>query len=114
MNTARNVDSDIANTILAQLGGSRFTAMTGAKSFSVDRRCLIFKLPLTAGFVRDGISAVRITLEDSDLYTLSFYRQAPAPAFEVTLVHEAHGVDAEQLATVFEDTTGLRTSLGSR
>jgi hypothetical protein len=65
---------DVAHTILAQLGGRRFCAMTGAKQFVGSETSLMFTLPGTPGFVLHNIRKVRITLDPSDTYTMTFFR----------------------------------------
>lgn len=110
-------DMTVANTILAQLGGNKFRAMTGAKSFAGDKDSLTFKLP--ARFAKDGITAVKIKLEPTDTYTVTFYKQRPwtksniakGIAAAVVVVKEFDNVYCDTLCTVFESATGLATSL---
>lgn len=97
----------VATTILSQLGGGRFKMMTGAHSFTGDTNALVFKLPKA----KDGIKAVKITLDPSDTYTVTFYKQARAPSFKVTVVAEVSDVYADGLTQVFSMKTGLATSL---
>lgn len=101
----------VAQTILAQLGGNRFVAMTGAKNLTSDRNCLIFRLPRQRGFVKDGINAVRVTLEPSDTYTMTFFRQMGAPTHAVRTVREYTDVYAEDMRRLFTEATGLDTHL---
>ena len=113
MNTT--AEMGVAQTILAQLGGRRFMAMTGARRFVGDGRALRFRLPGTGGFVRGGINFVRITLNDLDTYDVEFIRLRSVTArrhveeFEVVAAHD--GIYADMLCEVFESETGLRTSL---
>jgi len=103
-----------ATEILRQLGGRRFVAMTGARNFINDHGALTFRLP-GGGFTRNGINYVRIELTPADLYKMTFNRcrwqprgghwQAPV------VVAEADGIYNDQLQAVFEETTGLATSL---
>ena len=58
------MSTEVAKTILAQLGGKRFIAMTGANSFTGSADELTFKLP-----TRGKMRAVKIKLEPSDTYT---------------------------------------------
>lgn len=102
-------DMTVANTILAQLGGNRFVAMTGAKSFSGGADCLTFRLPRT--MTKNRIQAMRITLDASDTYTVTALAQKSAPTHEVYTVDEASMVYCDMLREVFENMTGLRTSL---
>lgn len=61
---------NVAQTILQQLGGSRFVAMTGAKNFVSDGNTLRMTLP------KNGSRANRlwITLNGNDLYDMRFFR----------------------------------------
>lgn len=100
---------DIAKTILAQLGGSRFRAMTGAKDFLSTERGLIFGLPRYPG-VRTN--KVRITLDADDTYSVEFMRIAKkAGVPTVTTLDTISGVYADNLREVFEGYTGLATAL---
>ena len=94
-----------AATILAQLGGSKFVAMTGAKNLLGGADSLQFKLGAGA---KDGITHCRIVLDDSDTYTVSFFRVRGA---NVTNKGETSLVYNSNLRTVFEAATGFRTSL---
>lgn len=100
-------NAQIADTIQQQLGGHRFTAMTGARNFSYSsdstKGNLSFHLP-NARAAR-GIKYVRITLEATDTYTVEFLNSRLHVKASHTDVH------AEQLRSVFESVTGLRTSL---
>jgi len=99
----------IAETILEQLGGRRFLAMTGAKKLTVADSGLNFVLP--SNFAKDGINVVRITLTPADDYTVEFIRIGRAPRYTTTQVREATGVYCDNLRDVFTYTTGLDTSL---
>lgn len=99
----------VAQTILAQLGGSRFIAMTGAKNLVSGARALQFDLPRGA---KNKANRVTVTHTDADDYTVAFYRYE---AKTLTL-HLLHGdvipfVQAESLRSVFVDRTGLVVSL---
>lgn len=105
---------EIANTILAQLGGRKFLAMTGAKNLfgSDEERTLQFQLPRS--FAKDGINAVRVKLEESDTYTVTFYKVGTArTGYAHKTVREVSDVYADSLRAVFTETTGLETSLGT-
>ncbi len=99
----------IANTILAQLGGRRFVAMTGASKLTVADSGLNFVLP--SGFATDGINVVRITLTPADDYTIEFIRIGRAPHYKTQIIKTLDMVYCDQLTDVFERTTGLRVSL---
>ena len=101
----------IAHTILAQLGGNRFLAMTGAKNLLRTETGLHMRLPGKAHFVKGGINAVRINLDPSDTYTMTFLKIGRAPKYDVTTVYEISHVYHDQLVDIFEEQTGLRTEL---
>jgi len=96
----------IAETILSQLGGNKFIAMTGAKDFVAGAEYLRFKLPR----VYNGISHVCITLEIDDTYRVDFTKWH-ARRLEHTCVANSVGVYADQLRAVFTNQTGLETQL---
>ena len=105
----------IAETILAQLGGRRFITMTGASSFSSGEfkggPGLGFRLPSRS--TKNGIGGVRITLTPADLYTVEFLalRKGADGLTGVEVVSKFEGVYCDMLADVFEEATGLYTSL---
>lgn len=96
----------IAKTILEQLGGRRFVAMTGAKNFLGGERTLSFRLP--SYFARSGINAIRITLQPSDTYTVEFSRVRGVKFVPVS-THE--GIYCDALPALFTAETGLLTTL---
>lgn len=97
-------DLTAANTILEQLGGNKFRAMTGAKDFVGDTRALQFRLPKNP----KGVTNVRIELADDDTYTVKFFK---IRKWDVTALGEQAMVYADSLRAVFESGTGLRTTL---
>jgi hypothetical protein len=101
-----------ANTILHQLGGRRFIAMTGARNIMHDAGALIFSLPGRT-FTRGGINKVKIGLKDSDLYDMTFSKINHARCGTVTVkeVSTASDVYADKLQSVFAEATGLDTHL---
>lgn len=104
--------SQVAQIILSQLGGNRFVAMTGAKSFASGRfpngnEGLSFKLPRN----HSKAKACIITLNGLDLYDMEFLGQRNAPSYEVFPVNNYANLGAEQLAEIFTNETGLYTSL---
>lgn len=104
----------VANTIYQQLGGSRFKAMTGAKSLlslsgsTAPNGGLQITLP--SNFAKDGINKVIIKLNSSDTYDVEFGK-ARGTSYKVITTSE--GIYADSLAEVFTRYTGLDTSLGS-
>lgn len=103
---------DVANEILNQLGGRRFAAFTGAKNFVGDASSLSFSLPGNRGFTKDGINVVKVTLTPMDVYTVEFCRVRRS-GFEMkrTVIATVENVYNDNLREVFEEYTGLRTSL---
>jgi hypothetical protein len=94
----------VAQTILQQLGGRRFLAMTGAKFLVGGDNFLMFKLPRA----KDGINKVRITLNASDTYDLDFFRLRGTKVSQVAHVEDIYN---DQLQEIFTQHTGLYTSL---
>jgi hypothetical protein len=94
-----------AATILEQLGGHRFIAMTGSKNFVGGDLSLQFSLPRNA---KDGINKVRIILGADDLYRAEFWKIRGA---DMKCVSTSEMIYADQLANVFSLNTGLITSL---
>lgn len=108
-----NESGKIANTILEQLGGNRFVAMTGAKNFLARnvgaqgyKGGLFFVLP-AKNMV--GANRVEIMLGYSDTYAVTFYKSNGTRMKPVK--HFPEGVYVASLRRVFEETTGLRTRL---
>ena len=67
-------NKEIAATILAQLGGRRFIAFTGAKDFySIDNG-----LRFTIGRNASKANRVEIKLNGGDLYDVEFFKFSPA------------------------------------
>ncbi len=103
-------DLTVANTILEQLGGRKFTVMTGARNFVGDFSGLSFRLPGAGGFCADGINYVKVALNGNDEYDMTFSR---IRGMKVTQVAKYDGVQFDQLQELFTKATGLQTSLGT-
>ena len=100
----------IAQTILSQLGGGKFRAMTGAKDFVAIDNGLQFGLP--GRFAKDGINKVRVTLGDSDLYTVEFLRcYRRGLEFRADVKAREEGICCDMLQDCFKRATGLDTHL---
>ena len=95
-----------AQTILAQLGGNRFCAMTGAKDFIGLPRGLMFALPLR--MCANKANKVRIELDDSDTYKVEFFNIRGTTVKPIS-THEL--VYADRLAQTISDQTGLAVRL---
>lgn len=98
----------VANTILEQLGGRKFMAMTGVKEFFVAADNVSFRLPGGGGFTKNGVNLVVITLDPSDTYTMRFSRFR---AGKTKLLSEHVGVYFDALQEIFTRETGLATRL---
>ncbi len=95
----------VADTILSQLGGSKFAAMTGARAFVGSSNSLQFSIPRNR-----AIDKVFIELTELDLYNVTFFSIRGASVKAIRMVGS---VDATQLREVFTMTTGLETNLGT-
>ena len=98
----------IADTILAQLGGHRFIAMTGTNNFLADTRSLSFKLPRGTN---TKATHVVITLDADDTYTVEFVKCSLKAAVYRQVVKSLSMVYCDQLQRVFTSETGLLTRL---
>ena len=99
----------IAKTILEQIGGRRFAAMTGSKDFTDMGNGLRMSL------ARNKTSANRLDIiydGGADLYNMRFYRQSVSKkTFEVKTkdIKTYKGVYCDMLEDIFTDVTGLYT-----
>ena len=100
----------IAKTILEQLGGGRFVAMTGAKNMVAIESGLQFVLPRTRHYVKDGINKIQIILNPSDTYTVRGLKYMPRK-FECNELANEQGIYADMLQRTFTEMTGLNTRL---
>lgn len=105
-------DQEIAQTILQQLGGSRFTTMTGAKSYTAIEKGLMFQLP--TGFAKNGINKVRIYLGPRDTYRVEFWKLGPSPRYATKIISSHDDIYVDALRELFESQTGLYLTLGAR
>ena len=95
----------IAKTILSQLGGNRFVAMTGAKSFGYDSKGSVVSLQFRIGKNAKQVNTVRINyIRGKDLYEMNFYKGTK-------LLKKVSNVYADQLKKIFTKHTGMYTSL---
>lgn len=103
------MDNLIAKTILQQIGGHRFAAMTGSHDF------INLGNGLRMSLSRNKTSANRLEIiydEGADLYNVRFYRQSMNhKTFEVTTkdIEKIEGVYCDMLEEIFTDVTGLYT-----
>jgi hypothetical protein len=100
------METTVADTILEQLGGRRFLAMTGARDLVRGRTALECRLP--ARLAKNGITRVRIVLTPLDVYVVETWREYRGRR---TMVDSCDDVYAENLQDVFTRMTGLATRL---
>ena len=97
----------IAQTILSQLGGNKFISMTGAKELaSLTDGGLSMKL----GRVSNGVSHVRIILDDYDTYTMDFLKWN-SRKLSMEKVKTVSLVSVDIMGNVFTNNTGLYLGL---
>lgn len=101
-----NDTKQVAETILAQLGGRRFLAMTGAKNLMSDGPALRFNLP--SNFATGGINFVKVTLTAADDYTIEFGK---IRGMKYKVITTKDGVYCDNLRAVFTAVTGLDCTL---
>ena len=94
--------STVASTILRQLGGNRFIAMTGATCYA-DGNTLVAKFKGSR-----AANIMYVTLNGLDLYDVKI---AKYKGLEVKVVKEATDVYDDMLVDIFESATGLNTTL---
>lgn len=95
-----NENQQIAAQILKQLGGSgRLKAMTAAKNFVAVEKGLMFRFAGPAG----RPNSLTIKLTGADEYDMVFHR---IHGSKCAVTNQFAGVGAEQLADLFEVTTG--------
>jgi hypothetical protein len=94
----------VALTILQQLGGNKFIAMTGAKNFISLPNGLAFQLPKA----KNGINKVKITLNGLDLYDVEYGKMRK---LEYKIVATDDNIYDDMLQECFTAQTGLDTHL---
>lgn len=95
----------IASTIFAQLGANRFAAMVGVSSLAYGDTSLTVRFKAKG---RAGINTVRVTLDASDTYTVTYFKIRGVNCAEVAT---ESGIYADMLRPCFTAATGLDTSL---
>ena len=98
--------ANVAETILAQLGGNKFLVMTGSKNLLNGGNYLQFDLGRGA---INKATKCRIELRD-DVYQMTFYKWN-RKALTADVVREHAHIYADDLRAVFERATGFYTSL---
>ena len=95
----------VAKTILSQLGGNKFCAMTGAKNFLDHGDALSMKI----GRNSSNSNYLKITLNMMDLYDVHFSKVSKMG--EEKSVKEYNNVFNDMLVEIFESHTGMYTKL---
>jgi len=101
-----NSNLDVSRTILEQLGGRRFIAMTGARDLIGGTDYLMFRLP--RGLAKNGINRVKITLDWTDTYIVEVMMLGPVAC---EIIEKSDFVYADALQETFKRLTGLDTHL---
>ena len=102
MERTREEKLAIARTIADQLGGHKFTVMTGARQMDAIDGGLRFKLPSRK------INLVTITLDPTDTYTMKFEKYH---GLNRKTIAEHSMVYDDMLQSIFTAETGLDTHL---
>jgi hypothetical protein len=98
--TIKHNKMNTAETILNQIGGKKFIAMTGSKDFMNTGNGLQMKLARN----NSGAGYLEIQHTESDLYNMVFYS---VRGIELKVKKEITNVYADMLLNMFESTTGL-------
>ena len=94
----------VAKTILSQLGGNKFIAMTGAKNLVGDTNSLSMKI----GRNSSNSNYMKITLNSMDTYDIKFSRIVK---YQETKIKEYNNVFNDVLTSIFTNHTGMYTRL---
>jgi hypothetical protein len=112
MQRTREEKMAIANEIIRQLGGRKFTVMTGAKDYMAIDNGLTFRIP--GNLTKNHINRVRVILDPSDTYTVRFWnyrkQRIPGPP-SMKKIAEHSMVYDDQIQSIFAAETGLDTRL---
>jgi hypothetical protein len=92
-------------TILRQLGGNRFIAMTGAKNLGTSTKK---DLSFSIGRNAKKVTHVKITLTSADLYDVKFINARGA---KIKVIKEVKGVYGDMLPKIFKKYTGMNVRL---
>ncbi len=112
-------DARVAETILAQLGGNKFIAMTGSKNFIADNGSDTLRMDLVKCMTK--ANKLWITLDRvTDTYTMKFFKYTKGKLDMKTYewideksvdIKVVKGVYCDMLQDIFKDVTGLYTHL---
>jgi len=93
----------VANTMLSQLGGHKFSVVTDAENFCGGKDFLQFAIPLT-----NKINRLSITLTPLDTYTVKFMYVRGMSVIDRAIAQDVYCTD---LLDAFEYHTGFATKL---
>ena len=108
--------TEIAKTIMSQIGGNKFTVMTGSKKIIA----LDNGVRMTLARNISGANRLEITLNGLDLYNVRFYKYTPARLNKKTYtftdekieeIAEFNDVYWDNLQDIFTQVTGMYTRL---
>ena len=100
--TTQTSDLLVAQTIIAQMGGTRrLSLMVGASLFAGDDSSVMFSFKGSR-----KMNKCRVTLDASDTYTVEFFKFSPSKG-TCPVVDEISGVYCDMLVDIFESRTGL-------
>ena len=99
------MSTEIANEILNQLGGKRFSVITGSREYMAGKNYLTFR----PGKNSKKVTHVRITLNEKDLYDVEFMNARKWD--NIKKIAEVKDVYCDMLHDVFTEHTGLYTTL---
>ena len=94
----------VAKTILSQLGGNKFVAMTGAKNLAGDENSLSMRI----GRNSSNSNYMKITLNSMDMYDIRFSRIVK---YQEKNIKEYNNVFNDMLTKIFTSHTGMYTRL---
>jgi hypothetical protein len=97
---ATTKENNVGRTILKQLGGNRFAAMTGLKHALLKPDGIVLKI----GSNDKKVNMVDITLTPRDVYLMRFLS---VRGTKVKVIAECDGVYYDQLCDVFTTETGM-------
>jgi hypothetical protein len=100
--------SNVAQTILDQIGGNQFITMTGSSSFVNTGNGLRMKLSRN----KSGANYLNIELNGRDLYNMTF-SSIRTQNWEIVskTKFDIQDIYADQMFRIFEQVTGLYTKL---
>ena len=100
------MSSIVADTILQQLGGWRFSTMTGAIPTIRTENSLSFKMP--SRLTKNRLNRLVVTLANDDTYTVETLWLR---GIKLTPLEKREGIYVENLKTTVSSMTGLALSL---